>query len=135
ADAELVVIADNAGALQGWPLILPPDGPVEVCATNATAASLDGLRGLRVTLEPDGTRGYADLRRDSDRLEVGGGRVRVASALDLLRIERARGNPVQAGALAALLEYRRRWPDGPPPRRDYSTAQARARIEEWSTRA
>jgi hypothetical protein len=38
---------------------------------------------------------------------------------------------VQAGALEALLEYRRRWPAGPPPRREYNDDEARTSIDAW----
>jgi len=46
---------------------------------------------------------YTDLRRDCELVEVPGGRVRVASPLDLLRIERACNHVAQAGAIEAVL--------------------------------
>jgi hypothetical protein len=131
---DAIVIGDTAGALQGWPLILPGDGPVDVCASDAARDRIGGLDGVRVVRLPAGTRGYADLRRDREQLDVGPTQIAVAAPLDLVRIERCRGNVVQAGALEALLEYRRRWPAGPPPRRKYNDAEARSSIDAWLAR-
>ena len=124
-----IVIGDVAGALQGWPLTLPVGDVVEVCAP---ADALQSDR-VRIIATAPGTRGVGDLRRRSERLAVGDGSVQVAAPLDLLRIERARGRELQAGALEAVLEHRRRWPDGPPPRRRYTDVEARAAIEAWQT--
>lgn len=127
-----IVIGDAAGALQGWPLTLPADADaeLEVCAPAAIAPAVDDVS---VVERPPGTRGTIDLRRRSERLAIGDGFVDVASPLDLLRIERARGRLLQAGALEAVLEHRRRWPDGPPARRSYSDDEARAAISAWQT--
>ncbi|MGI8729216.1 MAG: hypothetical protein ACR2LK_04400, partial [Solirubrobacteraceae bacterium] len=83
---------------------------------------------------PPGTRGHHDLRRDQRLVEVPGGHVKVASLLDLLRIERARGHGEQALGIEAVLEHHRRWPDGPPAQREISDQQARATIDAWLTR-
>ncbi len=124
-----IVIGDVAGALQGWPLTLPAGDRVEVCAPTGALQS----DRVSVVLTPPGTRGATDLSRRSERLAVGDGSVKVAAPLDLLRIERARDRGLQAGALEAVLEHRRRWPDGPPPRRSYTDDEARAAIEAWQT--
>ena len=125
-----IVIGDVAGALQGWPLTLPAGDVVEVCAP---AGTLQSDRGVSVVATAPGARGVTGLRRRSARLAVGDGSVAVAAVVDLLRIERARGRELQAGALEAVLEPRRRWPDGPPPRRSYTDDEARAAIEAWQT--
>lgn len=124
-----IVVGDVAGALQGWPLTLPAGDVVEVCAPGGTLQS----DRVHVVASPPGTRGVTALRRRSERIVVGDGSVEVAAPLDLLRIERARGRELQAGALEAVIEHRRRWPDGPPPRRSYTDDEARAAIEAWQT--
>jgi transcriptional regulator with XRE-family HTH domain len=123
-----IVIGDAAGALHGWPLMLPADGVVEVCSREVV-----GVDGVSVIASPPGTRGYADVRRAAERLDVMGAEVLVGSPLDLLRIERARGRRVQAGALEAVLEHRRRWPDGPAERRGFTDEEARTLIKTWLT--
>jgi len=130
-DADAIVIGDSAAALHGWPLLLDPEGNIEVCAT--AAAAVRDLDRVTVLEQPPGTRGYTDLRRDCELVGVPGGRVRVASPLDLLRIERARNHVVQAGAIEAVLEHRRRWPNGPPAPRQYTEQEANAAIEAWLT--
>lgn len=125
-----IVIGDIAGALQGWPLTLPTDAQVEVCARSNRAPP---AQGVSVIERPPGTRGAIDLRRHSERLAIGDRFVDIASPLDLLRVERARGRTIQAGALEAVLEHRRRWPDGPPPRRSHSDDEARAAVQAWQT--
>lgn len=129
AQRGAIVIGDVAGALQGWPLMLPAADVVEVSASVSTRLPA----GVSAVATPPGTRGVTDLRRRSERLAVGDRSVAVAAPLDLLRIERARGRHVQAGALEAVLEHRRRWPDGPPLRRRYTDDEARAAIEAWQT--
>ena len=114
----VIVIGDAAGALHGWPLLLPADGVVEVCSREVA-----GVDGVSVLASAPGTRGYADLRSAAERVEVMGTQVLVGSPLDLLRIERARGRRVQAGALEAVLEHRRRWPSGPAERRASPTSR------------
>lgn len=128
--AEAIVIGDVAAALQGWPLILPFDAAVEVCAP----VSAEDLDDVVVLERPLGTRGYRDLRRDAELFDVGEDSVRVASLLDLLRIERGRGHSLQAGGIQAVLEHRRRWPDGPRAPRQYTEQEARETIEAWLSR-
>nr|MBA2717004.1 hypothetical protein [Propionibacteriales bacterium] len=55
----------------------------------------------------------------------------IASPLDLLRVEQARGRRVQTGALLAVLEHRRRFPNGPPAQRAYTEQQASEAVEAW----
>lgn len=128
---KVVVIGDAAGVLQGWPLMLPSEGPVEVCAP--ATASVD-VACVAIVVVPSGTRGYADLSRGCERLLIDGDAIEVASPLDLLRIERARGHGLQASALEAMLEHRRRWPGGPPAARGFTDDQAREAIDAWLTR-
>lgn len=132
-NADVIVIGDSAAALHGWPLLLDPAGDIEVCATVAAAEAVRDLDRVAVVQQPPGTRGYADLRRDCELVSVPRSRVRAASPLDLLRIERARNRVVQAGAIEAVLEHRRRWPDGPPAPRQYTEQEANAAIEAWLT--
>lgn len=132
-DADVILIGDSASALHGWPLRLDPDGDIEVCATVAATTAARDLDRVTVLEQPPGTRGYSDLRRDCELVSVPGGRVRVASPLDLLRIERARNHVVEAGAIEAVLEHRRRWPNGPPAPRQYTEQEANAAIEAWLT--
>lgn len=130
--AAAIVIGDTAAALHGWPLLLAPEDDVEVCATAVAAPSLEGVL---VVERPPGTRGYADLRRGCEPVDLPGGQVCVASPLDLLRIERARHHVVEAGAIEAVLEHRRRWPDGPPAPHQYTEQEANAAIEAWLARS
>jgi transcriptional regulator with XRE-family HTH domain len=132
-EADAILIGDVAAALHGSPLRLDPDVDVEVCAATSATAAIRCLDRVKFIEHPPATRGYADLRRDCETLEIPAGRIRVASPLDLLRIERARHHFVQAGAIEAVLEHRRRWPDGPPPRRHYTEHEANAAIEAWLT--
>lgn len=131
AGVDAIVFGDVAGALCGWPLTLPATGPLELCS----ARRLDeDLGDVDVVERPPGTRGMGDLRRDRERIDLGDARrAWIASPLDLLRIERARRRHAQVGALAAVLEHRRRWPDGPPPARHYTDEQAASAIDAWLT--
>ncbi|HVF77242.1 MAG TPA: helix-turn-helix transcriptional regulator [Solirubrobacteraceae bacterium] len=133
-DEDVIVLGDAAGALQGWPLMLPADDTVEVCARDPSRLSEAALSdGVIVTPRPAGTCGYTDLRRAAERIQIGEREILVADLLDLVRVELARHRGVQAGALEAVLEHRRRWPDGPPERRRYSDEDAHAAIESWLT--
>lgn len=131
-DVDGVLFGDVAAALCGWPLMFPPTGPLELCA----ADQAQELTDVDVVKWPPGTRGLGDVRRDRERISFADGLgLWVASPVDLLRIENARGRGVQALAITAVLEHRRRWPDGQPPPRDYTEADAAAAIETWLTRA
>ncbi|HEY5431509.1 MAG TPA: helix-turn-helix transcriptional regulator [Solirubrobacteraceae bacterium] len=132
-----VLFGDVAAALSGWPLSLPYVGPFELCGSEAVSHALvDVDVDVEVVERPPGTRGLSDLQRDRERVAIGDGlRLWVASPLDLLRIERARLRYVEAGALEALVEHRRRWPAGPPPPREYTDQEAAEAIEKWLSRA
>lgn len=81
-----------------------------------------------------GTRGYADLRRDSELVDVGGGQIRVASPWTCCASNAPATTACRQAPLEAVLEHRRRWPDGPRPPRDYSDEEAAEAIEAWLTR-
>jgi hypothetical protein len=132
-EVDGVLFGDVAAALCGWPLMFPSQGSIELCAVVPLARD---LVDVDVVACPPGTRGLADLRRDREWVTLGDGiGLWVASPLDLLRIERARGRRVQAGALAAVVEYRRRWPAPRPEQRRYTEEEAAAAIEGWLTRS
>jgi len=131
-DVDGVLFGDLAGVLWGWPLTLPSSAPVELCADDQDAVA--DLSAQVVPVAP-GTRGLRDLARDAEQFELPGhGSLQVASPLDLMRIERARGQGQKVLALAAVLEHRRRWPEGPPPPRQYTEEQARAAVQTWLAR-
>ncbi len=133
ASVDGVLFGDVAGVLCGWPLRVPTSARVELCAESQLGVpeELD----VSVVALPAGTRGLSDLQRDVELIElVEGARVSIASPLDQLRIERARGEHRKVAALAAVLEHRRRWPQGPSARREYTSEQAGAAIEAWLTR-
>jgi transcriptional regulator with XRE-family HTH domain len=131
AAPEAILIGDAAAALQGWPLLLPAVGDVEVVLPPGAAVE-DLPAGIAARDDLPGVHGFADLRRSQHHVEVDQAlTVAVADPLDLLRIEDARGRSFAAGALEAVLEYRRRWPHGPPPRRTYTDAEAREAIDTW----
>jgi transcriptional regulator with XRE-family HTH domain len=131
ATREAIIIGDVAAALHGSPLRLDPDVDLEVCAATSATAAIRDLDRIKWIEQPAGTRGYTDLRRDCEAIEVPDGPLRVASPLDLLRIARASHHVVQAGAIEAVLEHRTRWPAGPPPQRHYTEHEANAAIEAW----
>jgi hypothetical protein len=61
------------------------------------------LGDLDLVIEPAGTRGYADLRRDATEFDLGDGiRVHVASVPDLIRMKEASGRAKDTAALPAL---------------------------------
>lgn len=123
---EVVLVGDVAGALHGWPLMLgrrtvevvPADTAID--AVQALAERLGGrlqdtgddggsrwlLPGggmLSLTPVPRGTRGYRDLARDGQLIEIGSGvSVRVASLIDLIRIAEAAGESSSRAVLPAL---------------------------------
>jgi hypothetical protein len=61
------------------------------------------LGDLDLVIEPAGTQGYADLRRDATEFDLGDGlRVQVASVPDLIRMKEASGRAKDAAGLPAL---------------------------------
>jgi hypothetical protein len=59
---------------------------------------------LDITLQPAGTRGYADLQRDASRVELYGVGVRVASLADVIRSKQAANRPKDQRVLPTLRE-------------------------------
>jgi transcriptional regulator with XRE-family HTH domain len=135
--ARFVVIGNVAGAFHGWPIMLggrtlhvvPADASmrrVELAARRLggepAEEGSDGLRRwvlpggveLHATLLPPGTRGYRDLARDAQSMQIAPGvSVRVASLIDLIRIaESSRDGDARTfvPALWATLEVRQREP-------------------------
>lgn len=147
--ARFVVIGDVAGALHGSPIMLgartlhvvPAQtalSRIEQVARRLGAAPLPDDTGqtrrwalpgggeLHATPLPPGTRGYRDLARDAETMQIAPGTsVRVASLLDLIRIaeaspeDRARAS---VPALWATLEMRRQTQQTTPPRAWATTA-------------
>ena len=115
ASAYGVLVAEVAGALQGWPLVLD-GGELEVCSDVDDGApvftdlgrrvgrhryELPGGARLQVVDVPPGTHGFADLRRGSDLITTPAGGVRVASVVDLLRMaDASRSKSAYRDALA-----------------------------------
>lgn len=136
--ARFVVIGDVAGALHGWPILLgervleivPAEtaiGRVQDAAHRLGAEPVrdqpEGTRRwvlpsgvqLHGTLVPGGTRGYRDLARDAQRMEIAPGvSVPVASLIDLIRIADASGAQARTflPALWATLGMRHSQPEG-----------------------
>jgi transcriptional regulator with XRE-family HTH domain len=133
--ARFVVIGDVAGALHGWPVMLgsrklqivPADtalGRVEQAALRMGAQAIeheprdeqrwrlpeDGE--LHATTIVPGTRGYRDLARDTEAMQLAPGvTVKVASLIDLIRIAEASHDPdarTHVPALWSTLDARRR---------------------------
>lgn len=129
-----IVVGEVAGALHGWPLILDPQGTIDVVAP---AAEVDALRdvlgtetSVRLVSAPAGTYGYRDLSRGAEDMVVDGLPVRVAGLVDLLRIALADTAPHArqwALALEATLQEARR-PLASPPDPDPQGGQA---AEAW----
>ena len=57
---------------------------------------------LDLTLEPAGTGGYADLRRDAELVELYGVTVQVASLADVVRSKQAANRPKDQRVLPTL---------------------------------
>jgi transcriptional regulator with XRE-family HTH domain len=140
--ARFVVIGDVAGALHGWPILLglrtlhivPADTTiprVEQAARRLGAEPAeDADRGarrwvlptgaeLQATLVPPGTRGYRDLARNAQTMQIAPGvSVRVASLIDLIRIAESspdRDARMFVPALWATLEMQQREHEHPQP--------------------
>jgi transcriptional regulator with XRE-family HTH domain len=120
-DLPVIVIGETAGAIHGWPLVLGRS-TVELCVRADPAATMvDPLEALHTETDgaaealvlvavPPGTAGFADLARGAEAVAVGGGEVRVAGLLDLLRIADASSDPAahrHALAYQAVLDVRR----------------------------
>jgi transcriptional regulator with XRE-family HTH domain len=136
--ARFVVIGDVAAALHGWPILLGERVLEIVPAESATGRVADAARRhgakpvederseasqrwvlpsgaqLQATPVPGGTRGYRDLVRDAQQMEIAPGvSVRVASLIDLIRIAESSGAHARTflPALWATLGMRRSQPE------------------------
>jgi hypothetical protein len=136
ARSRFVVVGRVAGALHGWPItlgkrvleVVPADAgmrrieqavrglggePAEDVPDGSRRWLLGSGAQLDATVVPPGTRGYADLLRDSERMQIAPGvSVRVASLIDLIRIAEASPDPdarMFIAALWATLERGRRY--------------------------
>jgi transcriptional regulator with XRE-family HTH domain len=136
--ARFVVIGNVAGAFHGWPIMLggrtlhvvPADAsmrrvehaarrlrgePAEKGSDGSRRWVLPKGAELHATLLPSGTRGYRDLARDAQSVQIAPGvSVRVASLIDLIRIAESSRDPdarVHVPALWATLEAGRRLQD------------------------
>jgi transcriptional regulator with XRE-family HTH domain len=135
-DARFVVIGRVAGAFNGWPIILGTRVLHVVPADTSADAVEEAARGLgaepagegedgsqrwvlasgaelHVSAVPPGTRGYRDLARDAESVQIAPGRsVSVASLIDLIRIAESSIGPEArtfVPALWATLEMRQYW--------------------------
>jgi transcriptional regulator with XRE-family HTH domain len=116
-DARFVVIGRVAGAFNGWPIMLGTPA-LQVVPAETSAASIeqaarrlgaersgegeDGAQRwllasgaeLHVSAAPPGTRGYRDLARDAQSIQIAPNvSVQVASLIDLIRIAEASTGP------------------------------------------
>jgi transcriptional regulator with XRE-family HTH domain len=137
--ARFVVIGDVAGALHGWPILLgervlhivPAETAIDrvedaARRLDAEPAQEEESEGalrwvlpsgaqLQATVVPGGTRGYGDLARDAQQMEIAPGvSVRVASLIDLIRIAESSGAQARTflPALWATLGMRQAQPQG-----------------------
>ncbi len=140
-DTRFVVIGRVAGAFNGWPIMLgtrtlhavPADTseeaierltrrlgaePAEEGEDGAQRWLLPSGAELHVSAVPPGTRGYSDLARDAQSIQIAPGvSVKVASLIDLIRIAEASTGPdarTFVPALWATLEMRQRWAQDAP---------------------
>jgi hypothetical protein len=131
--ARAIIVGETAGALHGWPLLLPP-GPVHVVAHSDDRDALSGDPRVRVLEEPPGTFGYRDLARSAQTLALDAGPVHVAALVDLLRIALADRDPhAQTWALAldATLREIARHAAGAITTPQRTPEQARQEVEAW----
>jgi transcriptional regulator with XRE-family HTH domain len=135
-DARFIVIGRVAGALNGWPIMLGTR-TVHVVPADTSGQAIERLTRrlgaepagegedgserwvlpsgaeLHVSAVPPGTRGYSDLAKDAQSIQIAPGvSVKVASLIDLIRIAEASTGPdarTFVPALWATLEMRQRW--------------------------
>jgi transcriptional regulator with XRE-family HTH domain len=137
-DVRFLLVGSVAGALRGSPLmvtdelvLVPEPRPRNLTRLRKVLGGLaerpdadlwvlrDGPGSVRVLARPPGTRGYADLARDAESVNVDVGlAVMVASPIDLLRIAEAHTNAREraaAPALRTLLDWPKRKGKAPLP--------------------
>ncbi len=107
-DRMVAVLVELGARLRGVDEDLPfiPDGRALRHTRILTLTTADG--GLDLLVEPDGSPGYAALRRRADEVDLGGFGVRVASIDDLIAMKRAAGRPQDVVDLESLELARRR---------------------------
>lgn len=86
-----------------------PDGLPFACDATSLASAhtwnlVTDFGDLDVTLEPSGTQGYSDLRRDAERADLYGVPVEIASLADVIRSKQAANRPKDQRVLPTLRE-------------------------------
>ncbi len=144
AGLRAIVVGPVAGALHGWPLILDgtdvldllvhPGDRQRAAAVIAAAPTPERIRLLDVL---PGAWGYADLARNSERVEVNGVAVQVAALIDLLRIaqsERGGAGAEFALALDATLQLAERLRSSALKAPKLTDREAREEADRWLAR-
>jgi transcriptional regulator with XRE-family HTH domain len=138
-----IIVGEVAGALHGWPLLLDPQGDLDVLVREedresfeAVIAATPNAERVRVLTDLPGARGYADLARNCMPLQVDGVDVKVAALVDLLRVahsENSRYSYRFALALdetMQLTERMRLGSVGSEPRK-LTNQEAREKADKW----
>jgi len=141
-----IVAGEAAGALHGWPLVLDPDGGLEVLVRNDDRGQAEGIvaaaprpERIRLVEALPGTWGYADLARNCVRMDVDGVGVKVAALVDLLRVahsENGRYSRRFARGFDETLRLTERLRHRPADatRRKLSEQEAREEVDRWLAR-
>lgn len=136
-----IVVAEAAGALHGWPLILSEQGTLDLLihpkdrqlAHHTIIGAAVHPDRIRLLDTPAGTHGFADLARSAVEMPIDGVVVQVAAPVDLLRIALTeRGPHSQRFALAidATLQLTARAPR-PTDEHSRNPSEARAQADRW----
>jgi transcriptional regulator with XRE-family HTH domain len=93
SDVRAIIVGEVAGALHGWPLLLDPQGKLDVLVRHEDRKRFEGVLAampsaerVRVVTALHGASGYPDLARNCMALDIDGVDVQVAALVDLLRI-------------------------------------------------